>query len=1097
MRIIFIFITFYRVLFVRGNSNYQFHITQENKFDSAISNIIVVDGAFQVIRIYCQIYDVANDTVEHRQILNNYYMMLGFSPLITISNVTWTASWRFDVGDGMWELNIPTFYIAPALAHQEYQLDVRLDADMEAHHSNGSLILSYIINLFTYFERVPNDELVKAIGDYEYVKKFELYPVKCFPDAAIAVIITNKQILMSLSFDAFLSPYHTKTFSLESLQRLLSKSYEIEELNHILTSTKWTILHTRNKLIIHPHSDNLQMNKVLSLEGIAKDFDNIHTLHAFSCNPFQFELANDQMIEDVLFIWVRNEKPVLYYTYPPFAEMRKRNFSEPDSEIIQVECSRPTYPKFTFPERFKVYGICVQKLTMILIAYGNELWISHDSGNNWIEMFRFLKPHNFFVDCLTGFDDDLFVFRTRDHNIFMTRIGPDQLVHVASIKASEKLMMTLTESLLVIGIKDMFLTRKESSRKAINIGNTTVFPFYNSNILQSRPILWRTTKGIFIEKYFDKKYLDRETLSKVEKKYLINFRKKFVVFPLSSLHVLLFLFNDTAKPTNTIIGLTSNYVGHNILIKNFGKIFIRKIRLRNEIESSPILKPSPYFSTVEIVTTATTKLKTDFDEFSKKHDLHVDVKSKNEYRATFKFIDPKIGIETPDVRSKFLRLINGCTIFFHKNSILIINHKLYGLYKVRKNVIKKNHWRIFCPKHQMVETSLDDCYTVQSTNLVRARADAAVELDVAQKIKRHLHIYSAAYSYDQNKMQNLQELSIRHPLAFLRLTNIDGVVVSTESKYEKDIHSQNIEMNVESVNKITSTAALTAHLKVSNVFCPSTTYLVTIEARCAQSKKLVFVYPEDGEYVTLNDNYRPPSDLGIKIYETDNVYNGNPEIKMIMPRISRYRRGVYKQCSGKKSKKECRCNEELEKVDSVKISDCKRKVFQVAFDDTFPLKFVMEEVYSKSVDINENHVLYIGDLNRRTRFHILADELPESFQFDNISILETSKRDGIEYILFNPKNAKLSFDATGLFHFSVYLLKGFSYCELRTEFMVYVLSSPLPYPVPEMVMGVTSISLLLFLILYYLWRVRKTKGVIMEGSKAKGYLYSFDLFGKD
>nr|XP_024000363.1 cation channel sperm-associated protein subunit beta-like [Salvelinus alpinus] len=85
---------------------------------------------------------------------------------------------------------------------------------------------------------------------------------------------------------------------------------------------------------------------------------------------------------------------------------------------------------------------------------------------------------------------------------------------------------------------------------------------------------------------------------------------------------------------------------------------------------------------------------------------------------------------------------------------------------------------------------------------------------------------------------------------------------------------------------------------------------------------------ENKRLLNLPVNYRPPSQLGVLIPTTDNIYNADPSHPH--PRqhypISK-NSGRYKQCAGKRSAEECGCTDRL-KVSPLAInSDCRQRSF--------------------------------------------------------------------------------------------------------------------------------------------------------------------------
>jgi cation channel sperm-associated protein subunit beta len=91
-------------------------------------------------------------------------------------------------------------------------------------------------------------------------------------------------------------------------------------------------------------------------------------------------------------------------------------------------------------------------------------------------------------------------------------------------------------------------------------------------------------------------------------------------------------------------------------------------------------------------------------------------------------------------------------------------------------------------------------------------------------------------------------------------------------------------------------------------------------------------------------NYRPPSDFGIDVPVTDNIYNADPSKPMYKNRYSVSKAtGQYKKCLGKNIKSQCNCNER-QQISMVQAdSDCISKVIKVYFEKPFIPEFVINE----------------------------------------------------------------------------------------------------------------------------------------------------------
>ncbi|XP_058847487.1 cation channel sperm-associated auxiliary subunit beta-like isoform X2 [Acipenser ruthenus] len=115
-------------------------------------------------------------------------------------------------------------------------------------------------------------------------------------------------------------------------------------------------------------------------------------------------------------------------------------------------------------------------------------------------------------------------------------------------------------------------------------------------------------------------------------------------------------------------------------------------------------------------------------------------------------------------------------------------------------------------------------------------------------------------------------------------------------------------------------------------FCPTSMRITYIPDRFISSDEWLYGNPVDSMgnklLMDLPVNYRPPSQLGIAIPVSDNIYNADPS----KPRPRQYYQiskntGTYKQCAGKSSQAECGCTEEMRLSPLAAHSDCRKRTW--------------------------------------------------------------------------------------------------------------------------------------------------------------------------
>ncbi|KAK2164757.1 hypothetical protein LSH36_59g05014 [Paralvinella palmiformis] len=141
--------------------------------------------------------------------------------------------------------------------------------------------------------------------------------------------------------------------------------------------------------------------------------------------------------------------------------------------------------------------------------------------------------------------------------------------------------------------------------------------------------------------------------------------------------------------------------------------------------------------------------------------------------------------------------------------------------------------------------------------------------------------------------------------------------------------------------------------------CPKAAILYTVYLVCDCDKRLEYFNPKRlnmTEYlyghptdntgsvlIQLSKNYRPPSEFGIDIPTTDNIYNVDPVQPQSSDRFKiSQKTGKYKQCEGKSKRSECNCTPEMMYSDDVQFSDCKQRVYRTYYPGVIRAHFLIK-----------------------------------------------------------------------------------------------------------------------------------------------------------
>ncbi|KAI9138554.1 cation channel sperm-associated protein subunit beta, partial [Paraphysoderma sedebokerense] len=250
---------------------------------------------------------------------------------------------------------------------------------------------------------------------------------------------------------------------------------------------------------------------------------------------------------------------------------------------------------------------------------------------------------------------------------------------------------------------------------------------------------------------------------------------------------------------------------------------------------------------------------------------------------------------------------------------------------------------------------------------------------------------------------------------------------------------------------------------------------------CNPSKWLSFVIPNYPDEIVVNSsmvfkdgasmvqnlpsNYRPPSHFGNAVPISPHIYNSDPS----KPRYNdvwkiSMNSGTYKQCKDKTSRSECACSDSQKGGNKLDESDCIEMVIRTYFVQAFKPSFkIYETTKLKKVDSSSylNSPFKIEELNGR-----------QDWCLNTVS--DCSKGDWIKNATMNPQNGDyIRWKGDELFHFRVTTLEG-DYCNLSTDFVVYVISPPMRSSTQIVTMAVTAVTFAFWLLGIYLWYSYKT-----------------------
>ncbi len=183
------------------------------------------------------------------------------------------------------------------------------------------------------------------------------------------------------------------------------------------------------------------------------------------------------------------------------------------------------------------------------------------------------------------------------------------------------------------------------------------------------------------------------------------------------------------------------------------------------------------------------------------------------------------------------------------------------------------------------------------------------------------------------------------------------------------------------------------------------------------------------EVELLPVNYRPPSEFGVAIPTTPNVYNADPSEPMYLSTDARSTSSWrYKQCSGKANRAACGCTAAMTISDDVNFSDCLDRVYRVYYGDT-SFKPTFQYIRNGEVSGLLTAPYTIHEVNGRSDYCINPS-----------GATCTSSVAELESTLVTP-DMPIKFTGQDLYHFRVTVV-GDSYCSLTAYFTIWVYESP-------------------------------------------------------
>ncbi|KAF0286935.1 Cation channel sperm-associated protein subunit beta [Amphibalanus amphitrite] len=244
--------------------------------------------------------------------------------------------------------------------------------------------------------------------------------------------------------------------------------------------------------------------------------------------------------------------------------------------------------------------------------------------------------------------------------------------------------------------------------------------------------------------------------------------------------------------------------------------------------------------------------------------------------------------------------------------------------------------------------------------------------------------------------------------------------------------------------------------------CAVTFRLPAASALCSRTSRVVNLELSRHHHRV---NYRPPSDLGINIPTSENIYNADPsqplnQNLLIEHAISRDT-GRFKACAGKSNRSECGCTEEQQYSTGVEHSDCRVYVPMMSWPAKLRLTMSIRGSHRPRRPLLAPTYVNITELNNRSSWEnhiLLGPDLARIYQ-RNLSARDRR--------LVDPQRIRILMKGTGLYHFRIQVAEHTSFGTDHDDVLVYVVPARLKSQVQNVVYPMVGITLIIILFVVF------------------------------
>ncbi|XP_036061541.1 cation channel sperm-associated protein subunit beta [Onychomys torridus] len=1070
------------------------------------NQIIKLFLSMDSLKVYCSIRHENKDT--SRAFLS-VFTSGGLAPKLIISNSTYHDDFHFNLSlfnnQTFWFVDIPRESITvntDIVAVEEWIIKVTMHKGLNIYDTEGTLLdlVREPILQWTLGSEVNNSQL-KSL--FPHVLDIKVAKCPCANDVALFGFILNSTfngVYIGKTISGFRNYNETKWHDLTDIiySQLKDEHQGLTIIDMVLTNHFLVILTSLGLYVSsdlrYPVAPQIQLSRAdfcgfewvdyikgklwynekcfanresFEVDYVTITFDRNRTLSEssscfYSKEPFLHWLPclhstfkSAKFLPHVITFLIDQETKTGIYLF--HNRNSKRTYVSVSVLKDEIPNTQPKFPNFYFPSSFsKPVGMVFHPRSHFLYVYGNQVWLSMDGGNTFEFMCDFLNnyvrktAHSFYTSAIS--------LITNSGKIYMTKAGLTRYTN--SGKILDNIFTIYYDHL---GFIHKLTPERFDTDLSRSVSGT-------SNIFGTPPDLGFDTA------------LAPQYLSPNE---MIFFAYVPLTDPNSKLY--------KKKFNNIHIGKVINYS------KN-GNAYIQKLLVHTNgplgFHTSVLTEIIEPFG-VETYSESASIYGSLKISYTGNILYHIEITTRGSH-ATFTVKDVEKTVVRPGYSSflitEFRDLKNVLSLATMPQKIkspLLFPASTWFLYDFGST--KGRKWTI----------NLKPCnYWVQQDNHDIVSLNVLKYIDVGNK-----------ENYELKLIPNTRGMKLLQvPPVIVAVGNPALLEVKMEGYFDVT-DSYHVNAHVASKFFHKGSTSLAVIMWEASTSCSVTTMLPIMKSSCSYLKTLHHIPgrqipPADwisgvhkdsqgfNMIKTLPINYRPPSNMGISIPLTDNIYHADPSKPRPRGLFHKSKvTGIFKQCTNVSSREMCNCTEHQKFSHAVAFSDCKEKVHRFKFPVTqYPVAL---EIFTESekFSVEPPYLVTMTEVNMRQNWQ-LKHNMPE-----NIKKMKDYLEPLLKTPVYNPLGLNISIMGSELFHFKVSVVPGVSFCNLEEEFQIYVDEVPLPFPGHMLIAVATSVVLGGLIFVAFMFQLRNIHPLrafwrYVRGNIANSSTISINLKGK-